>query len=102
LGELGSKTPKNAKLTVAAIGRKHRRTPTEFKNQSIRMKKYRAAKRAKAAKAKKPTLPKPKPEKAPVGKAISNAMRISGAKKKAKDATNKAKTKPNKLSQKPL
>jgi hypothetical protein len=99
LGETGSKTTENVKLTVAVAGKNRRRTPAEREAQSLRLKKYWAAKRAKAAKTKKPNSPKPKLEKAPVGKAISKAMRIYWAKKRAETA-NKAKIKPSKVPQK--
>ena len=88
-------------MTIAEVGRKRRRTPTERKTQSMRMEEYWAAKRAKAEKTKKPTSSKPKSEKSLAGKAISNKMRIYEAKKKAKAAANRAKTKPSKILQKP-
>jgi hypothetical protein len=83
LCEARIKIPESAQLSTTVSGKKRRRTLSERKTQSLRMKKYWAAKRAKIAKARKAVSPKPKLQKAAASKAISRAMRIYWAKKKA-------------------
>jgi len=73
-------------------GKRRSRTPAERKTQSLRMKKYWAAKRGRAAK-KRAAAPKPK-ARAAINKAISDAMRVYWAKRKAKASGKAAKTKP--------
>jgi hypothetical protein len=99
----GSGTPGGSKAAATTISKRRPRTPAQRRAQSLRMRKHWAAKRMQEAKAKKPTPPNLKIEKATASKAISEGMRAYWAKKKAETASRTAKAKPkgNKVPKQP-
>ena len=94
LKEIGSGTTRKVKPAAASTRRRRLQTRAERKAHSERMKQYWAAKRARAAKAKKPTLPNLKLKRATANKAISEGMRAYWAKRKAETGGEIVKTKP--------